>query len=165
MDAFVIDAFEFCRLRESREGELAVAELSRLAVELAAPSGVISWSLAGSEAGLGHPQLALSVSGPVKLLCQRCLTPFEFGIHSQSILLLAKDEAAADHIENLLEDEAIDVIVGSRQLDIRQLIEDDALLALPLSPRHDSCEEHESVKLAAAGKKPSPFDALKSWKN
>jgi uncharacterized protein len=164
MSAFLIDAFEFCRLKEHRNGEIPIADLPRLASEIVDPSGTLKWRLEGGKNALGYPQLSLAVAGSVKLACQRCLQPFDFAILSDSILILAPDEASADEIEEALDDDSVDVIVGSKALDLLTLIEDDALLALPISPRHATCPDKglpESVKLP---EKESPFSVLKTLK-
>lgn len=165
MEAILIDAFEFSRLKESREGALAVAQLPRLANESVAQTGMLRWVLHGDMHQQGHPQLVLAVSGSVQLMCQRCLTPFEFAIDSQSVLVLAKDEATADHIEAVLDNDDIEVIVGSRQFNLTDLIEDEALLAIPVAPKHEACPDQAVPgSQAGIGKAPSPFDALKNWK-
>jgi uncharacterized protein len=167
MEAILIDAFEFCRQGEALEGEFAVAELPRLAAEAIAPTGTIRWSLAGGKHAQGYPQLMLQVVGSVPLMCQRCLTPFEFGIDSESVLVLAQDEAGADELEAALDDDALEVIAGSRQFNVAELVEDEALLALPVSPRHDICpgqSRQESEPAAGSDKAPSPFSVLKDWK-
>lgn len=161
MNAFVIDAFEFCRNKERRQGEIAVADLARLAGECADKSGVVRWSLEGGVDRLGLPKLSLSVAGSVQLLCQRCLTKFAFDIASESTLVLAKDEVNADEIEAMLEDDSVDVIVGLKALDVLALIEDEALLAIPLSAKHDVCPDQASLDALMSAKKDSPFAVLK----
>jgi uncharacterized protein len=163
MNAFVIDAFEFCRIKERREGAIAVADLPRLVEDCADTSGTLQWSLEGGMHKLGFPQFSLSVSATVQLMCQRCLTPYPFVIGPTSILVLAKDDEAADEIEAMLDDESIDVIVGNKAFNIRELIEDEALLALPLSPRHPVCPD-VSLMEAAQDEKELPFSALKGLK-
>lgn len=164
MKASLIDIFEFCRLKERREGEFAVADLARLAGEAADASGVLRWSLQGGSSKLGHSQLTLEVSGLVQLRCQRCLTPLPFLIESGSTLVLAADEKAADEIDELLGDETIEVIVGSREFDIARLIEDEALLALPLAPKHEACPDNAALDAMKNVKKDSPFSVLKNLK-
>lgn len=164
MNAFVIDAFEFCRIKERREGELAVSDLPRLAAESVDGYGTLRWSLQGDKDKSGHPQLTLSISGSVKLICQRCLAPFIFDITSESVLILAPDEASADELDALLEDEPVEVIVGSAAFNIAQLIEDEALLALPLSPKHDVCPSVLLPKVEPGEEKVSPFAVLKNLK-
>jgi len=168
MQAFVIDAFTFCRLEEQRSGSIPVADFPRLTEESANTTGVLNWTLAGGKDKLGHAELVLTVTGSVNLMCQRCLTPFEFEIDSESVLILAKNEENADEIEALLEDDEVDVVVGSKTFDIFALIEDEALLAIPQSPKHAVCPD---VTLASAdstarvdaesSEKVSPFAVLK----
>jgi uncharacterized protein len=164
MSAFVIDAFEFCRVGGHRQGETAVADLPRLAKESVDGVGTIRWSLQGGRNGFGHLQLTLSVSGTMRLICQRCLTPFDFDIASDSVLVLAKDEAKADEIEVLLMDQAVEVIVGSNALNIADLIEDEVLLAIPLSPRHETCPDGLAPEVEKDAEKVSPFAVLKKLK-
>jgi len=164
VNAFVIDAFDFCRLKERAEGEVAVAELGRLESECADASGALRWSLQGGADQLGHPRLELAVSGAVQLICQRCLTPFSHTIAAQSVLVLARDEEDADKIEELLADDAIDVIVGSRRMDVMALVEDDALLAMPFAPRHEACPDQTGPDEVGEAVKPSPFSVLKGLK-
>jgi uncharacterized protein len=167
MSAFVIDAFEFSRLKEQAEGELAVADMARLAGETVDRAGVLKWSLSGGTDKLGHPQLKLSVSGQVNLVCQRCLTAMPFEVSSESVLVLAKDDESADAIEEVLDDESIDVIVGEAEFNVSYLVEDEALLALPVAPKHDVCPAQavsESGVAAVATEKVSPFSVLKNLK-
>jgi uncharacterized protein len=108
--------------------------------------------------------LTLSVSGTVQLVCQRCLTPFPYEIDSSTVLVLGKDDADADEIEEILDDESIDVIVGSHACDIRDLLEDEALLALPQAPKHEVCPDTKLLD-SIKSEKVSPFAALKNLKS
>ncbi|MDB5840862.1 MAG: hypothetical protein JWQ23_2814 [Herminiimonas sp.] len=164
MNGFRIDAFDFSRLNERRSGEIPVSDLVRLSAELIDQSGNLKWSVEGGSDKFGHPQLMLSVNGPVHLRCQRCLSMLPFAIASESALVLAEDEESADAIEALIDDESVDVIVGSRSLDILALVEDEALLALPLAPKHEVCPDQSVQDLAGESKKESPFSVLKNLK-
>jgi uncharacterized protein len=164
MSGFVIDAFDFCRTNGYREGVTQVADMPRLARECADPSGQLSWSIQGGQTRQGYPSMTLSVSGVVQLICQRCLAPFGYEVDSSTMLVLGKNDEDADEIEQVLDDETIDVIVGSQSCDIMQLLEDEALLALPQAPKHEVCPDTklmDSLKL----EKVSPFAALKSLKS
>lgn len=164
MSAFVIDAFEFCRNSGHRDGATPVVEMSRLAADCADSSGQIRWSIDGSLTRQGYPALTVAVAGPVKLVCQRCLGPLEYEIDSSTMLVLGKDDEEADQIEEVLDDESIDVIVGSRECDIRQLLEDEALLALPQAPKHEVCPDTQLLD-ALKSEKVSPFAGLKNLKS
>jgi len=164
MSAFVIDAFEFCRNNGHREGVTPVAEMPRLAADCADSSGEIAWSIQGGQTRQGYPMLTLSVSGTVQLVCQRCLTPFPYAIDSSTVLVLGKDDEEADEIEEILDDESIDVIVGSHASDVRDLLEDEALLALPQAPKHEVCPDTKLLD-SLKSEKVSPFAALKNLKS
>jgi uncharacterized protein len=163
MSAFVIDAFEFCRNSGFREGVTPVAEMPRLAADCADPSGEIRWSIQGGVTKQGYPSMTLSVAGTVRLVCQRCLAPFAYEIDSSTMLVLGRDDEEADQIEEILDDESVDVIVGSDCCDIRDLLEDEALLALPQAPKHEVCPETKLLDTLKS-EKVSPFAGLKNLK-
>ncbi|MGB6056054.1 MAG: YceD family protein [Burkholderiaceae bacterium] len=164
MRAFVIDAFEFSRLKERAEGEFSVAELGRLAAECVDSSGSVEWSLQGGADQYGHPQLQLWVTATLQLMCQRCLTPFPYRLNTHSVLIMAPDEVSADAIEERLADDTVDVIVGSRQMGVAALVEDDALLAIPPAPKHEVCPDDIAAGGLQGAEKPSPFAVLKKLK-
>lgn len=164
MSAYEIDVFEFCHSRRTLEGEVAVAELPRLVAESIDGAGALRWTLQGGVHMRGHPQLALAVSGSIRLQCQRCLKSLELEIVSDSLLAVAQDEASADEMDDLLADEPIEVVVGSKAFDISVLIEDEALLAIPSSPRHDVCPEQVVIGDEPGEEKESPFAVLKQLK-
>ncbi|WP_293779289.1 YceD family protein [uncultured Oxalicibacterium sp.] len=164
MSASVIDVFDFCRLAEQREGALAGAELPRLAEEAVDGNPVLSWSLRGDVNQYGHARVAMKVSGSVTLVCQRCMKPFEHQIDSAQVLVFAQSDTEADEIEALLDDESIDVVVAQKSTKVADLIEDEALLSLPSSPRHEVCPDRDAASILEEVRKPSPFDVLKGLK-
>ena len=138
--------------------------MPRLAADCADPSGQLSWNIQGGQTRQGYPSMTLSVSGTVQLVCQRCLAPFGYELDSSTMLVLGKDDQEADEIEEILDDETIDVIVGSHSTDIMQLLEDEALLALPQAPKHEVCPDTKLMD-SLKSEKVSPFAALKSLKS
>lgn len=163
MSAQIVDSFEFCRSAEQASGSTPVAEFKRLCADLAEPGGELRWSFKGGKHADGEPQLVMEVAGEVRLVCQRCLMPYAQALQSRSTLVLAADEAQADDIEERLDDDSIDVIVGSKAMDLMVLVEDEALLSLPLSPRHEVCPG--VVPASQDGKEESPFAMLKQLKS
>ena len=162
MSAKIVDSFEFCKQQQQSSGQVSVSEFARLSAELANSAGTLDWAIAGGRHAAGIPQLLLNVSGQIQLVCQRCLSPMAYPMVSASTLVLAKDEADADDIEARLDDESLDVIVGSTSQDLMVLVEDEALLALPLSPRHEQCPG--DLPASGAEKAESPFAVLKKLK-
>ena len=159
MSAKIVDSFEFCKQQQQLSGQTPVAEFTRLSAELVSSTGTLDWAIVGGRHAAGVPQLLLNVSGQIQLVCQRCLSSMAYPMVSASTLLLAKDEADADDIEVRLDDDRLDVVVGSTSLDLMALVEDEALLALPLSPRHVQCPG--DVPTSGTEKAESPFAVLK----
>jgi len=163
MSAFVIDAFDFSRTKANRDGVTPVAEMTRLAKECADASGSITWTVVGGVSKHGFPQMRLTVDGTVQLVCQRCMQPYAHHLASSTLLMLGKDDEQADEIEQMIDDETVDVIVGTRDMDLMYLVEDEALLALPHTPKHDVCPSTALLDSLQSEKK-SPFEGLKDLK-
>jgi uncharacterized protein len=177
--SMIIDAFAFCRQEEQRSGKLPISQSARLKAECVSDEGEIEWQLAGgmSSPSNGHPVMRLTVQGTVQLKCQRCLAPYVFSVQSESTLFLAQDEQEADQLDAfLLAEELADlaeVIVGSATCDIQALVEDEALLMLPLSPKHTTCpgqetghpQNDEDKQGGDNQKKQSPFAILTGLKD
>ncbi len=116
------------------------------------------------------------MNGRVWLDCQRCLRVYEQPIATDMCFEVVASEADADAAP--MDDDELDVIVGSKRFDLLTLIEDEVLLALPVAPKHDVCPTvHESLVTGVDGqaepepevlpeeeKRPSPFAALAGLK-
>ena len=72
------------------------------------------------------------------LQCQRCLGSVETEVAVQRSLRFVSGENQAAALDADSED---DVLALSRAFDLRDLIEDELILALPLVPVHGSCPE------------------------
>ncbi len=118
---------------------------------------------AGSdEAGLPH--LRGELSGALRLVCLRCTKPFDWQLHAPVGLRLVKTEA--EEVQALHECEPY--LVQDDQLPLRDLVEDELLLALPMMPRCKSCENKPSKAPPKAPepeiRRENPFAALKTLK-
>ena len=112
--------------------------------------------------GGSAPWLRLSADTRLTLVCQRCLAPVEQEVAFAREFRFVGSEAQAE-----LEDEESeeDVLALSSEFDLLELVEDELLMALPASPKHDVCPQ--AVKLRVADPdfqdpedKPNPFAAL-----
>jgi uncharacterized protein len=166
VEAFAKDAAEL-------EGEWPLAALDRLsdaAHDDAKPgeSDLARWHVRGENRPVrgGAPQtwLHLQASTRLGLVCQRCLAPVDTPIEAErSFRFVAGEEAAAQ----LDADQEEDVLALTRSLDLRELVEDELLLALPLVPRHDICPEPLPMEHGdddAEADRPNPFAALAALK-
>jgi uncharacterized protein len=108
--------------------------------------------------------LRLQVTAQVRRECQRCLQPVMLPLSVDRWLRFADDEATAAALDA---DSDEDVLVASRQFDLRNLVEDELLLALPLVPMHEACPEPLPAAQAQAvddDVRASPFAALAALK-
>ncbi|WP_423192177.1 YceD family protein [Cupriavidus sp. H18C2] len=183
------DLFVFCRKGGSVAGEVPVRDLPRILAETAAdaPASTRDEAFAYTLAGFAREEAAepgapaaqrlfveVTVNGRVWLDCQRCLGVYAEPIATKMCFEVVASEAAAD--EAPMDDDELDVIVGSKKFSALELIEDEVLLALPTAPKHVVCPTvHESLVTGADGevepeaapeeeKRPSPFAALAGLK-
>ena len=163
MNAKTMDLFEFCLGAGQASGSFPTKDFTRLSAELVDSEGEVVWNMLGGRHQIGVPELRLHIQAQVKLICQRCLTPYVETLDSVSTLVLAKTEEQADELEERLDDDSIDVIVVSHEQDISVLLEDEALLTLPVSPRHAICPDGFKPEIVNE-KAISPFAALKKLK-
>lgn len=162
VDPRALDVFEFARSGRQAAGGLRISQLPRLSNEVPADArereASFTWQAEGStqpelqDDGSEAPQpyLRLAVHGSAWLECQRCLAPYEQSFDVDATYRLVETEEEAEAYP--LDDDELDVIVGSRQFDLVDLIEEELLLSLPLVPKHDVCPQvHESLSSGAGG--------------
>jgi len=152
----VIDGLEFARTGSKLQGAWPVADFSRLRDVLRTNDGTLQYELLGVPQGRGRPALQLKVGGALQLVCQRCLGALEFPLRIDVSLQLAATQAEVD--AQPLEAEGPEQIVAGREMPVRELVEDEVLLAIPLAPRHERCAGGQT---RAAGGEKSPFAVLR----
>ncbi|HEX7639285.1 MAG TPA: DUF177 domain-containing protein, partial [Burkholderiaceae bacterium] len=130
------------------------------------PQRRVRWRAAGSCVTVGgeaQTWLGLLVEADVVLQCQRCLQPVAEQVHVDRRFRFVADEATAAALDDESED---DVLELPRALDLRELVEDELLLALPLVPRHEVCPEQlprsfgDIEEVDEAERAANPFAAL-----
>lgn len=133
----LIDALEFARSRGRLSGDWPVADFPRLqgAVQ---PGSVLHYELEGEPEEQGRPALRLRVAGKLQLICQRCLGALEHSLRLDALLLLFGSESEIEAIP--VDAEAPDGIVATKEMAVRDLIEEEVLLAIPYAPRHEGCK-------------------------
>jgi len=158
------DVYDLARRGSVVEGELGAGELPRLTVSLARPDAALAYRIEGYLDDRGRPCAQLHLTGDLELECQRCNSPLSFQLKREQrfLFVASEEELNALPIES---DEEVEPIVGSRSMDLAQWIEDEAILSLPLVPRHEDC--HPRVPAGAAGAEPerrNPFAVLAGLK-
>lgn len=128
-----IDSLEFAKSGQQIAGDAPLVELPRLQDVLENQDGVLSYTIRGGVDSRGHGFLDLSVRGTLQLQCQRCLDVFDYAVTHDARLLLCDQ----DDLEKLDEEEELDGILADSKLDVLNLLEEEIVLSLPISPRHE----------------------------
>jgi uncharacterized protein len=165
-----IDPFRMAESRRLFEGRIALAEMERLGELLQDSDGEVTVSLEFGTDNEGIRFLRGRIQAEVSLECQRCLETMRYPIDSEFALALVRNtveaEALPSHYEPLL--------VEGEPLFLRDIIEDELLLALPIVAMHkqEECsvnvssgqEAGETRKDTGAAVKENPFAVLADLK-
>jgi uncharacterized protein len=125
--------------REAFAGSLPLAKLPRLAATLAEPSGNLQVELQATRDEEGQDWLHGEIRGRLPLTCQRGLHPFDWNCDVALSLALVGSETEE---QKLLKDSE-SYLVQADELPLRDLVEDEVLLALPMTPR---CDDPDCVR-------------------
>ncbi|MDZ7652324.1 MAG: YceD family protein [Burkholderiaceae bacterium] len=132
-----IDVFELARTAGAVEGVLPVAQMLRLAPSLVRPEGELAFELRGYVDMRGRPGAVLSFRGQAQMTCDRCGAPVTCELTGIARFYFVR---TAQELERIPVDESEDEpLLGSARFDLHELLEDEAILALPISPRHADC--------------------------
>jgi uncharacterized protein len=175
-----IEPFKWAELGFVWQGQVDLTRFARVATEVVPPHE--------------HQQIALdcklylddrriawldaTMSATLPLTCQRCLHPLDFVLDAHVHLALFTEQEYLDRLGR--EKDTMDYVIlseaqiahGAEVIDVLNLLEDEILLLLPLSPKHDDCE----LAVASVGgdllcsngqvveEKRNPFDVLAGLK-
>jgi uncharacterized protein len=130
-----IDAFELARDQATIEGCFPLAALPRLASALVRPVGEMRYRIQGQLDDQARPGARMDLYADLALECQRCNQPFYFRLEREARFRFVDSEEELNALP--IEDDEVDVIVGELHMDVATWIEDEAILSLPLVPRHE----------------------------
>lgn len=161
-----IDPYRYAEQSLHLTGSVKIADMQRLSANLSLNNDHVAVDLQFGRDEQKIVYLKGHLETKLALQCQRCMEPFVYDIISDFALGVVNtlDEANAlpDHYEPALAVEG--------QLALRELIEDEIILNLPIIPRHEP--EDCAVNLPTAesgwkdqGKGENPFHVLKSLKH
>ena len=152
-------------------GALPVARLERLCALLLDQDGEVTVELqfAKEQASELHTVRG-RLAAEVQLTCQRCLEPMPWRLDTRLKLALVAN--SADEKAVLPDYEAVSVTAG--EVNLLELLEDELLLCLPISPRHQQgadCSEPDVagnqtlIDDAEPGEGSGPFAILQQLKS
>lgn len=171
-----LDVTAFAREQGVLSGEWPLLDLHRLQLSLApdvqanaAPP--VRWQVRGDIrpvlGGAHQTWLHLEASAVLPMQCQRCLQAVDHPLHVQCSVRFVADEELAARLDAECED---DVLVISHNFDLREWVEDELILELPLIPRHAVCPQplpvaSELLAADAPVERVQPFAVLAALKN
>jgi uncharacterized protein len=152
--SLIINNLEFANSQLELSDSLALAKLPRLAEILAnKDKSIINFELVGTGKQFRQPGLHLTIKANLVVTCQRCLDEMMVNLDLSFDYLISNAE-----INEAEDDDEIDWLEATHEMNVGELIEDELLLALPIAPTH----AHDCSKLSTqSGDKPNPFAVLK----
>ena len=156
-DQAVINSLEFTRKSLEIHGKIKLSQLPRLGDVLCSDDGELDFHLKGDVNDRGEPLLRLRITGRLILVCQRCLGPIDYplDIYVNYVVVPSEELLPLPNDEN----DETDYIVADERMQVRQQVEDEVLLGLPLALMHETprcC----SVFPHGMAQKDNPFNVL-----
>ncbi len=163
------DPLRLCALGKAYEGAIPLADLPRLAPLLTSTEGEAAFVLAFDMDAERRPTVRVRVRARLPLQCQRCLGSMLQDVDADSRLVVVSGPGEAER----LPDEVDPLLVEDGRLELRSLIEDELILAIPSAPMHPPREC--PVQLGEVNAPPpeeavaeqgtaNPFAVLADWK-
>ena len=136
-------------------------ELPRVRPQLRRGEGCVTGEVRfGREQGRAIAEV--EIAARAVLTCQRCLAPLEWPIASRGRVALVADAAEADRVPAELET----AHAADRRVSVRDLVEEELLLALPIAPLHEeggcgaAWKAQGADRSTAGEKRHRPFERL-----
>jgi uncharacterized protein len=133
-------------------GELDIGKLTRFKGLLHSDSGSVRATLRFRQRGDGWLASELDYRAVVKLVCQRCLEPFQHALEDRVNVVVAASDSLPAAVPTGFEPFELE----DGRLQPVQLVEDELLVAVPLVPKHARVEDCGSLarELAGQGERP-----------
>ena len=136
-----INPFRLVEQRKSIIGSLALSRLPRLQDTLCSNEqgiyeGGVSVQMDFDRSETGLPQVSGKIEAQFDLTCQRCLDKLMHSVTIPLRIILVKTDAQAERAPQGFDT----YLVEDDRLFMQDFIEDEILLALPLSTMHKQCE-------------------------
>jgi uncharacterized protein len=118
-----------------------IADFPRLLDALADDSGQAHWSATFEQVGEDTTRpvrMQLTGEAQCNVPCVRCLNGIPVSLTFDRRFELVAEESTADALD--AQDNDRDVLAAPAPWNLAELVEDEFLLALPLMPRHETCD-------------------------
>lgn len=162
---FVINSLDFVNGSGRHCDTIPILEFVRLHDWLFDDQGSLIYELSGYVDKNDKPHLLLKINGTMNISCQRCLDKLTHTVDLQTILLLVNNEEELNLID---EDDSVDAILSTSELDVIDLIEEEIILSLSISSRHPegTCNSNlpRTNSFSEQSKSAHPFAVLANFK-
>jgi uncharacterized protein len=158
-----IDPKALARKGATIEGQYAVGDLHRLCEVLADHSCLVSFRLEfGQDKDKKHCLITGTIEAILKTVCQRCLEEMELRIASPVFLGVISNQGEATGLPDGCEP----LFLDSDSMALPTLIEDELILAMPISAMHeaDECAATSVLHSINTAARKNPFAVLKEFK-
>lgn len=157
-----IDPARFAREGAHLEGTLSPDQLPRLVEELFDARGRVGYRLDGAIGPKGEPALHVVLELDVAGICQRCMEQLPLQLTTDRRLFFRADAGEFDPAVE--EEDDVDVLPLAASVDVLDLIDQEAVLSLPIAPRHEEAQCAVRTNEESGSEKASPFAALSRLK-
>ncbi len=135
------DPFDLARKTASLAGTRPIRDMQRLASFLASDEGELKWrgefSRLEQADGSQEYWLTLTLQATLPVPCALCGEPVTVPLDDLRRFLFVRDEETAARLDEEAAD--FDVIAADEHFELSALIEDEAILAIPLLCKHEAC--------------------------
>ena len=152
-----VDPIQLAKQRAVFEGSLPLKQFTRLSDLLVCTEGEISYRL-DFKMVEGFSIIDGSIEADVSMMCHRCMQVVQEAVVSDfSVKPVYTEEQAAVHKSDDV------ALMTDGKLRLHEILEDEMLLSLPMTVKHESCTTAETDKIFETddASKVSPFEALK----
>lgn len=160
----VVDPRQFARSQARHEARLPASALARLGGELAGPDGQVTATVDGALDASGRPQLHLRLEGTLQLPCRRCLGPVAVRVAADRRLVfvdgLSPFGDGSDSSAEAEDEEDLDRLPAVDALDLRELVEEEILLSLPMTAAHPAGACGAGIATPATDRRAGAFEQL-----
>ncbi len=159
-----IDPLRYAEQSLRLDGLIKLSDMHRLSTSLSKTDDMVTVSLQFGLDEQGKPYIKGHLQTILTLQCQRCMGPFSYEIIADFVLGIVNTLEEAKALPELYEP----AMTKEGSLALRELVEDEIILNLPIIPKHEP--EDCSVNIPTIesgweqGKRENPFQVLESLK-
>jgi uncharacterized protein len=158
----LIEPLRLAKAGKRLNGQFRLDVFHRLDTLLNNDLGVLVYRLDFAEDPKGIYCVNGEIDASVEVLCQRCLKPFQLYVNHSVNLGIVLDKAEAKQLPSEYEP----LVLNEDTLSLVELVEDELILALPISPVHapEDCLGSDILEKMNHEQKRHPFDELAKLK-